>query len=132
VDGDTLSDVFRPTGSDLRESRLDLALALTGPVQDDGYKGSQRVKPVQFRPTTVCVLTCCFNPVQGGAIVLILSRRVNESLRINGCGIDGEIKVYVLAVSGKRVKLGIEAPDDIGVIRSELPSFTRNQSKGDV
>jgi carbon storage regulator CsrA len=77
-------------------------------------------------------MTCCFTLVQGGAIVLILSRRINESLRINGCGIDGEIKVYVLAVSGKRVKLGIEAPDDIGVIRSELPSFTRNQSKGDV
>jgi carbon storage regulator len=47
--------------------------------------------------------------------MLVLSRRVGSSLRI-----DGGIKIYVLGTKGNQVKLGIEAPKDVVVLRTEL------------
>ncbi len=47
--------------------------------------------------------------------MLVLTRKVEQALIING-----NIVVKVLAVSGGRVKLGIDAPEEIKVIRSEL------------
>ncbi len=47
--------------------------------------------------------------------MLILSRRIGESLMI---GDDIEVKVF--DVSGNNVRLGIEAPDDVTVLRDEL------------
>ncbi|MBQ2039647.1 MAG: carbon storage regulator [Thermoguttaceae bacterium] len=48
--------------------------------------------------------------------MLVLSRRKNESVIIGG-----SIKIVVVNVScGKRVSLGIEAPDNVEVLRSEL------------
>jgi carbon storage regulator len=47
--------------------------------------------------------------------VLILSRKLNESIVI-----DGRITVKVLRVEGEVVKLGIAAPPDVPVHRQEL------------
>jgi carbon storage regulator len=47
--------------------------------------------------------------------MLVLSRRVGEAIVIG----DGT-KVTVLAVDGQRVRLGIDAPEEIGIRREEL------------
>ncbi|MBC8872249.1 MAG: carbon storage regulator CsrA [Planctomycetes bacterium] len=47
--------------------------------------------------------------------MLILSRKVGEEIVIGG-----QIKVTVLKVQGGRVRLGIEAPKAIQVLRREL------------
>ena len=51
--------------------------------------------------------------------MLVLSRKNGESLYI-----DGRIKVTVVKLKGTRVRLGIEAPDDVRVIRSELDDWS--------
>jgi carbon storage regulator len=47
--------------------------------------------------------------------VLVLSRKSNEGILING-----DIKLTILKVSGNRVRLGIEAPPEVTVARTEL------------
>jgi carbon storage regulator len=47
--------------------------------------------------------------------MLVLSRNLNESLVINGT-----ITITVLQVNGDKVKIGIEAPPDVVVLRQEL------------
>lgn len=46
--------------------------------------------------------------------MLILSRRKGESIKI-----DGGITVTVLKVGAVEVKLGIEAPDETGIVRDD-------------
>jgi carbon storage regulator len=47
--------------------------------------------------------------------MLVLTRRLDESIVI-----DGDITVTIVRVQGDKVRLGIEAPKDVGVRRSEL------------
>jgi carbon storage regulator len=47
--------------------------------------------------------------------MLVISRRPGESLRI-----DGEIRLTILRVEGGRVRVGIEAPGHVGIVRDEL------------
>ena len=47
--------------------------------------------------------------------MLILTRRVGESLRISD-----DIVVTVLDVKGNQVKIGTDAPRDVAVVREEL------------
>jgi carbon storage regulator len=47
--------------------------------------------------------------------MLVLSRKVNESIHL-----DREIRVTVLEVRGSRVRLGIEAPRHVSLMRSEV------------
>jgi len=47
--------------------------------------------------------------------MLVLSRRENERLRLGD-----SIVVTVVRVSGDRVRLGIDAPSDLVVLRDEL------------
>ncbi len=47
--------------------------------------------------------------------MLVLDRKISE-----GFWIDNRIFVKVLSVGRRRVKLGIEAPNDISVLREEL------------
>lgn len=47
--------------------------------------------------------------------MLVLDRRIQE-----GFWIDGRIFVKVLSIGRKRVKLGIEAPSDMKIVREEL------------
>ena len=48
--------------------------------------------------------------------MLILKRRIGECIIIG----DGEIKVYVSAIDGNKVKIGIEADPSIPVHREEV------------
>jgi carbon storage regulator len=47
--------------------------------------------------------------------MLILTRRVGDSLKIGD-----EVSVTILRVKGDQVRLGIDAPDTISVLREEL------------
>ena len=46
--------------------------------------------------------------------MLVLSRKLGEKIRI-----DGDIEVEVLEISGNRIRLGITAPQDCRIVRSE-------------
>jgi carbon storage regulator len=47
--------------------------------------------------------------------MLVLRRKAGEAIVLNQV-----VKVYVLAVEGERVKIGIDAPPDVIVVREEL------------
>jgi len=47
--------------------------------------------------------------------LLVLTRKVKETLII-----DGKIKITVVAVDGDKVKLAIDAPKDIPILRQEV------------
>jgi carbon storage regulator len=47
--------------------------------------------------------------------VLVLSRRLNESLVI-----DQNITITILSIEGEKVKIGINAPREVSVLRKEL------------
>lgn len=47
--------------------------------------------------------------------MLVLSRKLNESIIING-----DIRVMVVDIRGNQVRLGIEAPDSVGIFREEI------------
>jgi carbon storage regulator len=47
--------------------------------------------------------------------MLVLSRKENESIVI-----DGNITITVVKIGGDRIRLGIEAPQDVPILRSEL------------
>jgi carbon storage regulator len=50
--------------------------------------------------------------------MLVLSRKVGERIRI-----AGDIEVVVMAIHGDRIKIGIEAPKSVRVLRGELPEI---------
>ena len=60
--------------------------------------------------------------------MLILTRRIGESLIIDNPSDDdctqsamaGEITVTVLGIKGNQVRIGINAPDEITILREEL------------
>ena len=47
--------------------------------------------------------------------MLVLSRKAGESIHI-----DGRIKVKILKLKGNQVRIGIDAPSDVAIVRSEL------------
>jgi len=47
--------------------------------------------------------------------MLVLSRKFNESIVI-----DGGIKITVVEIRGDKIRLGIEAPREVGIMREEL------------
>lgn len=47
--------------------------------------------------------------------MLVLSRKVNEAIIING-----NIKVMIVDIRGDKVRLGIDAPRDVVVDREEI------------
>jgi len=48
-------------------------------------------------------------------MMLVLSRRIGETIVING-----NIQVKVLSVQGNKVRLGVVAPDNVSVDRQEV------------
>ncbi|HLZ20651.1 MAG TPA: carbon storage regulator [Ktedonobacterales bacterium] len=54
--------------------------------------------------------------------MLVLRRKAGEAIVLNGV-----ITIHVLAVEGERVKLGISAPPEVVIVRSEL---LENQGPG--
>ena len=47
--------------------------------------------------------------------MLVLSRKEGEAIIING-----NIEIKIIEISGDKIKVGIEAPHDIKILRSEL------------
>lgn len=55
--------------------------------------------------------------------MLVLSRKIGEEVIIDDC-----IRVKVIEVRGKRVRLGIEAPEFIAIVRGELTASQDEES----
>jgi len=47
--------------------------------------------------------------------MLVLSRKLNEKIVING-----DVWITVVGIQGNQVRIGIEAPDSMGIFRQEL------------
>jgi len=47
--------------------------------------------------------------------MLVLSRKLNETIIING-----DIRITLVGIRGNQVRLGIEAPESVGIFRQEL------------
>ncbi|MCJ7660805.1 MAG: carbon storage regulator CsrA [Anaerolineales bacterium] len=56
--------------------------------------------------------------------MLVLSRQVDESIIVND-----NIIITVLAIEGDRIKIGIDAPRDIPILRRELWQAINEQEK---
>ncbi|QDT99442.1 carbon storage regulator CsrA [Gimesia aquarii] len=52
--------------------------------------------------------------------MLVLTRRKDEEIVIND-----NISIKVLSVKGNRVRLGVEAPDDVQVNRAEISKLVK-------
>jgi carbon storage regulator len=59
--------------------------------------------------------------------MLVLSRKLNETIIINK-----NIRVTVVGIRGSQVRIGIEAPPEVGIYREELSSQPRPSSEGPV
>ncbi len=59
--------------------------------------------------------------------MLVLSRKAGESIQI-----DGQIKITIVTVSGNRVKVGFDAPEEVRILRSELCDSRENTEDSDV
>ena len=57
--------------------------------------------------------------------MLVLDRKISE-----GIWIDNRIFVKVLSVGRRRVKLGIDAPDGISILREELLERSEESTNG--
>lgn len=56
--------------------------------------------------------------------MLVLSRKPGESVTIGD-----EVRITVLSISGKQVRIGIEAPSDIAVHREEIYKKIASEQK---
>lgn len=55
--------------------------------------------------------------------MLILNRKVNESIMI-----DDRIEVRILEIVDGKIKIGIEAPRDVTILRKEIYDEIRNEN----
>ena len=56
--------------------------------------------------------------------MLVLQRKVGESIVIND-----NITVTITKISGDKVKIGIDAPDDVKILRSEVVEVENNNKQ---
>ncbi|CEP68865.1 Carbon storage regulator [Moorella glycerini] len=56
--------------------------------------------------------------------MLVLTRRVNETIVI-----DNRIKVTVISIEQDKIRLGIDAPPDIPIVRQELLAAVVDENK---
>ena len=58
--------------------------------------------------------------------MLVLSRKIGEEIVIGD-----QIRLVVNRISGNRVTIGIQAPDDVHIVRGELRQFSRPTEEPD-
>lgn len=58
--------------------------------------------------------------------MLVLSRKVGQRLVIGD-----NITIVISRITGNRVQIGIEAPDDVHIMRGELDKIRRQFSEGE-
>ena len=56
--------------------------------------------------------------------MLILSRRAGESIHI-----DGGIRIVVISSDRRGVRLGIDAPSEIGIVRGEIVAQIADENR---
>ena len=56
--------------------------------------------------------------------MLVLTRKINESIII-----ADNIKIEILEIKGEKVKIGIEAPKELHILRDELYQEVTEQNK---
>lgn len=56
--------------------------------------------------------------------MLVLSRKLGERICIGN-----DVTISVVKISGNRVRIGIEAPDHVEVLRGELHAWTSQESR---
>lgn len=54
--------------------------------------------------------------------MLVLKRKINEKIRIGN-----NILINIISVSENQVKIGIEAPDDVKILREEIFETVKQQ-----
>lgn len=59
--------------------------------------------------------------------MLILSRKSGETIEIGN-----DVKVLILGIKGAQVRIGIEAPKDVGVHRAEIADKIRAENDGKI
>ena len=57
--------------------------------------------------------------------MLVLTRQTGEAFRVGD-----DVEVRVLSVSGGAVKIGVDAPREVAVFRSELADLNRRAADG--
>lgn len=55
--------------------------------------------------------------------MLVLSRKINERIKIGD-----NIEIVVVSIAGDQVRLGIEAPKDVKILRNEVFDEVQNQN----
>lgn len=59
--------------------------------------------------------------------MLILTRRISETIMIND-----DITITVMGIKGAQVRLGINAPREVAVHRSEIYESIQKEARGEV
>jgi carbon storage regulator len=56
--------------------------------------------------------------------MLVLTRKPEQSITLGG-----DIRIHILSVEGDRVSIGVEAPKDVRIFRSELLEDTKQTNQ---
>jgi carbon storage regulator CsrA len=98
-----------------RQSASPAGLALSVTAKFAAILGS-RLAPIRSTSNATATECCSANVNKnGGPTMLVLSRKENERLQIGD-----EIILTITAIKGSCVSVGIEAPKDVAIQRSEL------------
>lgn len=74
-------------------------------------------------PSVLCMLTGTADGGKSENQMLVLSRKVDQTIVI-----QGNITIKILEINGDRVKIGINAPRDVVVLRQELTEEVRRET----
>lgn len=62
--------------------------------------------------------------------MLVLSRKLHETIRLTYLNVDIDVKV--VRIGPNSVKIGLEAPDEVSIVRSELLGDSQSMDDGDL
>jgi len=56
--------------------------------------------------------------------MLVISRKINEKIKIGD-----NIEIYIISIDKNQIKLGIEAPKEVTILRGELIESIKEENK---